>query len=334
LTPAHAVFDDPSVLRTPLCGLLGIETPIVGAPFGPWEQVELAAAISRAGGLGSVGTGLRTVAELEAQWRRLRELTDRPFAVNHTNRPFDEAAFAATIRAAPRAISFHMTVPVDLIARAHDAGILWIQQVVDRQEAEEAVAAGADVIVAQGGEAGGHSGAVATMVLVPQVVDVAGEIPVVAAGGIADGRGLAAALTLGAQGVSMGTRFLASEELGIAGEWKRRIVEADARDAVKVVNSDRVMPPFSRPGARVEPRSLRTPLVDQLREHPDWVDSATTGQRLREAVLAGRGDEYLPLAGQSAGLIDEVLPAAEIVRRVVAEAEAALAAAGAAGRVP
>jgi enoyl-[acyl-carrier protein] reductase II len=310
------------VLRTPLCGRLGIEAPIIGAPFGPWEQVELAAAISSAGALGSLGTGLRSVPELQAQWARMRELTDRPFAVNHTNRPFVEAAFAATLEAAPAAISFHMTVPADLIARAHDAGILWIQQVVDRREAEEAVEAGADVIIAQGGEAGGHSGWVSTMVLVPQVVDLAGDIPVVAAGGIADGRGLAAALALGAQGVSMGTRFLASTELQIADEWKRRIVEADAVDAVKVVNSDRVMPPYTRPRSTVEPRSLSTPLIEQLRVHPEWVDPAKMGARIRDAVLAGRGDEYLPFAGQSAGLIHEVLPAAEIVRRVVAEAEA------------
>jgi enoyl-[acyl-carrier protein] reductase II len=310
------------VLRTPLCGRLGIEAPIIGAPFGPWEQVELAAAISSAGALGSLGTGLRSVPELQAQWARMRELTDRPFAVNHTNRPFVEEAFAATLEAAPAAISFHMTVPADLIARAHDAGILWIQQVVDRREAEEAVEAGADVIIAQGGEAGGHSGWVSTMVLVPQVVDLAGDIPVVAAGGIADGRGLAAALALGAQGVSMGTRFLASTELQIADEWKRRIVEADAVDAVKVVNSDRVMPPYTRPRSTVEPRSLSTPLIEQLRVHPEWVDPAKMGARIRDAVLAGRGDEYLPFAGQSAGLIHEVLPAAEIVRRVVAEAEA------------
>src|SRR5262245_12188237 len=167
-----------------------------------------------------------------------------------------------------------MTVPGDLIARAHDAGILWIQQVVDRREAEQAVEAGADVIIAQGGEAGGHCGSVSTMVLVPQVVDMAGDVPVVAAGGIADGRGLAAALALGAQGVSMGTRFLASEELGIAEDWKRRVVAADALDAVKVVNSERVLPPYSRPGSKVEPRALRTALIEQLREHPDWIDPA------------------------------------------------------------
>lgn len=309
------------MLRTPLCGLLGIEAPIIGAPFGPWEQVELAAALCEAGALGSLGTGLRTVPELRAQWKRLRELTNRPFAVNHTNRPFDEEAFAATLEAVPRAISFHMTVPADLIARAHDAGILWIQQVVDLREAEQALASGADVIIAQGGEAGGHGGSVGTMVLVPQVVDVAGDVPVVAAGGIADGRGLAAALALGAQGVSMGTRFLASEELGIAEAWKRRIVEADAADAVKVANSERVLPPFSRPGSRVEPRALRTPLIEQLREHPEWIDPAAVGPRIRASVLGGGGDEYLPFAGQSAGLIHEILPAAEIVRRVVAEAE-------------
>ena len=312
------------MLRTPICGLLGIETPIIGAPFGPWEQVGLAAALSGVGALGSLGTGLRSVPELRAQWARMRELTDRPFAVNHTGRPFDEGAFAATLKAAPAAISFHMAVPADLIARAHDAGILWIQQVVDRREAEEAVAGGADVIVAQGGEAGGHSGWVSTIVLVPQVVDVAGEIPVVAAGGIADGRGLAAALALGAQGVSMGTRFLASTELAIADEWKRRIVEADAVDAVKVANSERVLPPYTWPRSSVEPRSLSTPLIEQLRVHPEWVDPAKMGVRIRDSVLAGRGDEYLPFAGQSAGLIGEVLPAAEIVRRVVAEAEAAL----------
>jgi nitronate monooxygenase/enoyl-[acyl-carrier protein] reductase II len=313
------------VLRTPVCELLGIEVPIIGAPFGPWDQVELAAAISGAGALGSVGTALRSVPELRAQWDRLRALTDRPVAINHTVRPFDEAAFAATLAFRPAAISFHLGVPGDLIDRAHAEGILWIQQVMNRAQAAEAVAAGADVIVAQGGEAGGNSGWVATMVLVPQVVDVAGSIPVIAAGGIADGRGLAAALALGAQGVNMGTRFLAATEMRIADEWKRRIVAADALDAVKVVNSGRVMPPFNRPGGPAEPRALTTPLIEQLAAHPDWVDPAVMGARLRESLLAGGGHEYLPFTGQSAGLIDDVLPAAEIVARVVAEAEAALA---------
>jgi nitronate monooxygenase/enoyl-[acyl-carrier protein] reductase II len=318
------------VLRTRLCELLGIEVPIIGAPFGPWEQVELAAAISRAGALGSVGTALRSVPELQAQWERVRELTDRPFAINHTVRPFDEAAFAATLAFRPHAISFHLGVPADLVARAHEAGILWIQQVMNRAQAAEALAAGADVIVAQGGEAGGNSGWVSTMVLVPQVVDLAGGVPVVAAGGIADGRGMAAALALGAQGVSMGTRFLASTEMPVADAWKQRIVEADAVDAVKVANSERVMPPFNRPGGPAEPRALGTPLIAQLQAHPEWIDPAVMGARLRAALLAGGGHEYLPFTGQSAGLIDDVLPAAEIVERTVAEAEAVLSRARAA----
>jgi nitronate monooxygenase/enoyl-[acyl-carrier protein] reductase II len=313
------------MLRTPLCDALGVEVPIIGAPFGPWDQVDLAAAICEAGALGSVGTALRGPDELRAQWERLRKLTDRPFAINHTVRPFDEAAFAATLAFRPAAISFHLGVAADLVARAHEAGILWIQQVMSRAQAEEALAAGADVVVAQGGEAGGNGGWVSTIVLVPQVVDLAGDVPVVAAGGIADGRGLAAALALGAQGVSMGTRFLAATEMRIADEWKQRIVEADALDAVKVANSERVMPPFNRPGGPAEPRALSTPLIAHLRDHPEWIDPAVTGARLREALLAGRGHEYLPFSGQSVGLIDDVLPAAEIVRRVVAEAEAVLA---------
>jgi enoyl-[acyl-carrier protein] reductase II len=312
------------VLRTPLCERLGIDVPVIAAPFGPWEQVELAAAVSESGALGSVGTALRERAELLAQWERLRELTERPFAINHTVRPFDEDAFAATLTFGPAAISFHLGVPDDLVGRAHDAGILWIQQVMDRRQAEQALAAEVDVIVAQGGEAGGNGGWVATMVLVPQVVDLAGDVPVVAAGGIADGRGLAAALALGAQGVSMGTRFLASTELPIAAEWKQRVLDADALDAVKVTGSERVMPPFNRPGGPAEPRALRTPLIDRLREAPDSVDPAEVGAEFRAALLEGRGHEYLPFTGQSAALVHEILPAAEIVRRIVAEAEAVL----------
>ena len=117
----------------------------------------------------------------------------------------------------------------------------------DVDAARAAAAAGADVIVAQGTEAGGNSGWVTTMVLGPAVVDVAGEVPVVAAGGIGDGRGIAAAFALGAQGVSLGTRFLASTEMNVDGAWKDRIVSAAARDAVKVPNAVRVMPPFTLP---------------------------------------------------------------------------------------
>ena len=315
------------MLRTPLCDLLGIEAPVLCAPFGPWEQVELAAAVCEAGGLGSVGTALRPLDGLRDQWQRLRELTDRPFAINHTNRPFDEATFAASLAFRPPALSFHMAVPAELVARAHDAGVLWIQQVFTARQAEAALAAHADVLIAQGGEAGGNGGWIAAMVLVPQVVDLAGDVPVVAAGGIADGRGLAAALALGAQGVCMGTRFLATPEASVAAEWKERIVAADAADAVKVANAEALLPPFTLPAEAAVPRALRTPLTEALAVSPADVDVAAARDRLSAALAEGRGHEDLPFTGQSAGLIHDVRPAGDIVRGVVREAEAALAAA-------
>ncbi len=314
-------------MRTPFCDLLDVDVPIVLAPFGPWEQVELAAAVSNAGGLGSLGTAVRSAAELRSQWTRLRELTDRPFAINHTGRPFDEEVFAAIIAAAPPAVSFHMGVPGDRIAQAHDVGARWIQQVGDLRAAELALEAGADVLVAQGWEAGGNSGWVGTMVLVPQVVDVAGHVPVLAAGGIADGRGIAAALALGAQGVMLGTRFLASAEMAIDRSWKDRIVAADATDAVKVARSERVMPPFTLdlpPGAPPAPRALRTALIDQLEADPGSVDPGKVVPSFLSEVRANRGHDSLPFTGQSAALVRDVAPAAQIMTRLVAETEAAL----------
>lgn len=314
-------------VRTPLCDLLGIEVPIICAPFGPWEQVELAAAVSNAGGLGSLGTAVRGLDELRGQWRRMRELTDRPFAINHTRRPFDREVFDATLEERPVAISFHLRDPLDLVARAHNAGILCIQQVGDIDQARTAIECGVDVIVAQGGEAGGNAGDVSTLVLVPQIVDIAEEIPVVAAGGIADGRGLAAALVLGAQGVVIGTRFLASTEMNIAQEWKEAIVRADARDAVKIDFANAVMPPFSM-GAytTMTPRVLRNAFVDRWLGNAEG--AAAEAERLRGEILAAiRSDrlhEYLPFTGQSTALIHEVLPAAEIIARTVAQAEEAL----------
>jgi nitronate monooxygenase/enoyl-[acyl-carrier protein] reductase II len=309
-----------------LCDLLGIELPIVLAPFGPWDEVDLAAAVSNAGGLGSVGTAVRSVEELEAQWHRLRELTDRPFAVNHTGRPFNADAFAATLELAPAAISFHMGVPADLIAAAHERGILWLQTVGDVDAAVAGIEAGADVLVAQGTEAGGNSGWVSTMVLVPAVVDVAGEVPVVAAGGIADGRGIAAAFALGAQGVSLGTRFLATTEMTIDASWKDGIVAAGALDAVKVPHSERVMPPFTLPqlGIPFAPRALRTELVRQLEEDPGSVDPAEIGARLVAAVRAGAGHDLLPFTGQSAALVHDIVPAGELVARLVDQTARAL----------
>ena len=313
-----------------LCNLLGIQVPIVLAPFGPWEQVELAAAVCNAGALGSLGTAVRKTAELQVQWRRLAELTDRPYAVNHTGRPLDDEAFEATLDLKPAAISFHMGVPSDLIARAHDHGIAWIQTVGDVDAAEIALEAGADVLVAQGSESGGNAGWISTMVLVPTIVDLAGDTPVVGAGGIADGRGIAAALTLGAQGALLGTRFLATTEMTIDPAWKQRIVTAHARDAVKVAHSEKVLPPFNIPqvGAPFAPRALRTDLTDALENDPDSVDAATVVRQVVESILAGGGHDHIPFTGQSAELVHDIAPAADLVARLWRECREALGSAG------
>lgn len=317
-------------IRTALCDLLGIEHPIICAPFGPWPQVELAAAVSEAGGLGSVGTAVRPVDALQEDWRRLRELTAKPFAINHTRRPFDEAAFAASLEARPAVISFHIGEPMDLIDRAHAAGILWMHQVGTVDQARAALDAGADVVIAQGWEAGGNAGDVAMSVLVPQVVDVAGSTPVVASGGVGDGRGLAAALALGAQGVNVGTRLLASVEMQASDAWKEAIVDADATDTVKVAFATSVMPPYTE-GAytTMTPRALRNDFIDTWNADPAGAERQgdELGAEVMAAVRRGSLEDLLPLTGQSAGLIHDVRPAAEIVDALIRQAEDALRAA-------
>lgn len=296
------------------------------APFGPWDEVELAVASASAGCLASVGTAVRSVPELRQQWAILRHRTDRPFAINHTGRPFSEDAFAASLDFRPAAISFHMGVPSDLIDRAHDRGILWLQTVGDAEAAEAALKAGADVLIAQGTEAGGNGGWIGTLVLVPLIVDLAGDVPVVAAGSIADGRGIAAALALGAQGASLGTRFLATEEMAIDPTLKARICAASAADAVKVPHAERVLPPFTLPqiGMPYAPRALHTALIGQLEADPDSVDPAAIGAQLLAAFRAGGGYDLLPFAGQSVALVHDVIPTAQLVQRLLAEAEAAI----------
>jgi nitronate monooxygenase/enoyl-[acyl-carrier protein] reductase II len=310
-----------------LCDLLGIKVPIIGAPFGPWDQVTLAAAVSEAGGLGSVGSVMRPAEELREQWQRLKTLTDRPFAINHTGRPFDREVFDAILDFGPPVVSFHLAAPGGFVERAHDAGALWMQQVMSVEQASRALDLGADVIVAQGSEAGGHGGSVSTMVLVRQVVEVAGATPVVAAGGIADGGGLLAALAMGAQAVSMGTRFVASTEFNVNQEWKKMIVTANAEDAVKTDALEPIMPLYNT----AEPwhgkeRMLRTAFMDTWEDRP--VEMADVASELRvamfDAIQAGNGHEYSPFVGQSVGLIADVVPVAQIIRRTIAEAEDAL----------
>ena len=313
------------MLRTVLCDLLAIDFPVIQAAIGPSAIPELAAAVSNAGGLGSLAAVLRSVEELNAQIARTRELTGRPFAVNHALNTFDEATFAATLRAQPPIISFALGDPGDRVKRAHDAGSRVLHQVHTVQGARRAAERGVDVIIAQGSEAGGNTGDVATLPLVPQIVDAVRPIPDVAAGGIADGRGLAAALVLGAQGANIGTRFLASLDAQASPGWKQAIVAARSEDAVKVRVWNDLFPPTGGDYATV-PRALPSAFIEQWEPRRD--EARQQAQRLRgvltRTALDGRMDETVPLAGQSAGLIHDIRPAADIVRQIMAEAEEAL----------
>ena len=325
------------MLRTGLCDLLGIKHPIIQASLGPWSSAKLTAAVSNAGGLGSFGTAQIPLGKLEERLTRLRRLTDAPFAVNHTVRPLDEEAFDLTLEVRPRVVSLALGDPGDLVGRTHEAGVLFMQQVHTVRQAERAAARGVDVIVAQGSEAGGFGGSVGAMALIPQVVDAVAPTPVVAAGGIADGRGLAAALVLGAQGVNVGTRFVASDEAAVAEDWKGDILSSHSEDAVRVEFANEVFPPPSREGGyETFPRVLRTPFVDHWNLRRD--EARREAEHLREDVMAavglGRAHELVPFTGQTAGMIRAVLPAGEIVRTMVAEAEAALMAAAGTLRTP
>ena len=237
----------------------------------------------------------------------------------------NEEAFQLTLAARPKLISMALGDPGELVKRAHDCGSLVMHQVSNVRNAEEAASRGVDVIVAQGAEAGGFGGFVATLILVPQVVDAVSPIPVVAAGGIADGRGLAAALVLGAQGVNVGTRFLASEESPISEQWKRAILSARSEDASKVDFLGALIPQVT--GAyKAAPRSLSSTFIERVEGHLESFreDPEAVLQEVMTAAQEGRMGELIPFAGQTAGAIQQILPASEIVRTMMAEAERAL----------
>ena len=317
------------MLRTSFCKLLGIDYPIMQAGMGPFgSDAALAAAVSNAGALGSLGGARRTAAGHSGSIRRIRELTGRPFAVNFTQ-PWLQGhpeSFDIAVEMQAPVISMALGDPYGFPAKVHAAGGLFVQQVHTVQQARLAADRGADVIIAQGAEAGGFGGSISTLVLVPQVVDAVNPLPVLAAGGIADGRGLAAALMLGAQGANMGTRFLASTEASISEGWKRSLVAAEAQDAVKVEVWDDI---FTKPGSGafdVVPRALRTPFIDQWQ--PNRAGAVQQSARLQEdigtGIREGRMEEYVPFTGQSAGLVSSILPAAGIVQELVAGAVGAL----------
>lgn len=307
-------------LHTPLCDLLEIDYPIIQAGMGAATSATLAGAVSNAGGLGSLGTLFRDLDEFRDEIAALQSLTNRSFALNQVIPATNEDVFDAIIAARPKVMSFALADPGDYVARAHDAGSLVMHQVTTVEQAIEAAACGVDIIIAQGSEAGGYGGDVATFPLVPQVVDAVKPLPVVAAGGIFDGRGIAAALMLGAVGANIGTRFLATVEAPIE-EWKKPILDASSEDAVKVPFFNAVKPIPGTQGYGTVLRAIKTPAVEKWQSDP-----ASVQDRPEEVLRSVWGENRvnLPASGQSAGGVREIVPAGELMANLVSEAEAAL----------
>jgi nitronate monooxygenase len=218
-------------MRTPLCDLVGIDAPIVLAPMGGAVTPRLAAAVSSAGGLGMLPLTWTSPDDIASIVEETRQQTERPFGVNLGLAWDQRERLAAALGAGVRVVSFFWGDASGVIGEAREAGALVFVTVGTAEEGRAAAAAGADVVVAQGWEAGGHVwGSVSTLALVPRVVDEVAPVPVVAAGGVADGRGLAAVLALGAAGAWVGTRFLAASEAAIHPDYRRRIFAAGEAD--------------------------------------------------------------------------------------------------------
>lgn len=315
------------MLRTRICELLGIEHPIVLGGMGSATSPELVAAVCEAGGFGVLGATRQSPEELARDAAAIRAATGKGFGLNlllFLERP---GQYDGLLAARPRVVSTAWpTLQQDLggyVTRAHAIGALAMHMVSTVADAKAAARAGVDVIVAQGTEGGGHVGVMGTMPLVPMVVSAVAPIPVLAAGGVADGRGLAAALALGADGVLLGTRFLASDEAPIAKGFKQAIVESDGHDTLVTEIPD-VANGQVWPGAYVRVRRNR--FIEEWigRENELRLRRAEVSAQLREAAKAGDPDRGAIMIGQTAGLIDRVEPAADLVRQISRDAEAIL----------
>ena len=312
-------------LHTPLCDLLGIEHPILLAGMGGVSYAPLAAAVSNAGGYGVLGMAGTTPDFIRDQMAQVRALTDKPFGVDLLAATPDALTAAVEVIIAGGASSFiaGLGVPLPIIERLKTAGLKVMVVCGAVKHAVKAEQAGCDAVICQGGEGGGHTGLVGTLPLVAQAVDAV-SIPVVAAGGLHDGRGLAAALALGAQGVWMGTRFIASNEAHAGDLYRQAVLEAADEDTVRTRS-------YSGKPMRVRKNAW----VD------DWEGRAADIQpfprqamiSIQAGALGGIGGQIEGLdadrscfaMGQSAGGIREVLPAGEIVARIMSEAGAAIA---------
>ncbi len=308
-----------------LCAVLGCDHPIIQGGLAYVGNGLLAGAVSAAGAFGQIGSAGRSPDSLSDEIAIARERAgNRPFGVNlPISEHHDVADYVAVIeRSAPhlQAVSLSAGNPRPYIARFQACGLKVIVVVSTAEQAHKAAAAGADVIVAEGYEAGGHNGPaeITTMALVPQVVRAV-SVPVAAAGGIASGGGIAAAFMLGAHGVQLGTRFVATTECVAHTHYKELLIRGEAGDTCVM----------ERSLGRVT-RVLKTPLVKHILEleatNPDFAALAPyiRGERNRLAAIAGETDEGWLNCGQGVGLIDEIMPASELIARLMAEAHLAV----------
>jgi len=325
------------MLHTRICDLLGIRYPIFCAPMGFITGPELAAAVSNAGGMGILAAGADPPVLLRRKIRALRRRTDRPFGVNvvvstvRMPRPVAEMV-AVCVEERIDVLSLFGGDPAPYVAQAHAAGIKVFEQVGSVEAARRSLAAGVDVLIVQGSEAGGQlCGHCSLAALLPRVVDAAGGIPVLAAGGIAEGRGVAAALALGADGAVLGTRFIATPESEAHPIYKRRLLEATETETTSLFSWD--WPDSSH-------RVLRTAFVEANRGVKPRLDEPIVGETMI-------GDQRLPLprfvslpptihttgdidamamyAGEGVAMVNRIQPADEIVRELVATAGRAIA---------
>jgi NAD(P)H-dependent flavin oxidoreductase YrpB (nitropropane dioxygenase family) len=315
-------------MKTRISELLGIQHPVVLGGMGSGTNPELVMAVSNAGGLGVQGCAGRSPAEIDRLAQVIRGgCGERPFGLNLLLFLAGDAQIEAVLAARPRVFSTAWpTAEQDLaglFVRAHQVGALVMHMASSLDEATRAAQAGADVIVAQGTEGGGHVGLMASIVLVPQVVRAVAPIPVLAAGGIADGAGFAAALMLGAEGVLLGTRFLATPEAPLPESYKQAICRSDGHDTLLTELSD-VIAGQVWPGAYA--RVQRTPLIQRWlgREGEVRQRRVELQRQVQRAREQGDVENGALLIGQDAGLIDSIEPAAEVVQRLVREAEALL----------
>jgi NAD(P)H-dependent flavin oxidoreductase YrpB (nitropropane dioxygenase family) len=311
------------VLRTRFTETIGVEQPVASAGMGGGATSgELVGVVSEAGGLGVLGASFLQPADVDEMVQRARELTSKPLGINlllHATEDRVDEILALQPEV------FSTAWPRDdqdlraIFARAHERGCKVMHMVPLVEDAIRAADAGADVIVAQGFEGGGHIGEVASTVIVRQVVKAVSPLPVLAAGGFVDGAGLAAALALGADGVLLGTRFLATDEAPVEQAYKEAIVASDGTDTVVTTLSDSLSG-RDWPGAWV--RLKRTRFVER------WLGREPELRRRRAelweevgAFQESNADDGLMWVGQSAGLIDEIKPAGDVVQEIVAEAE-------------